>query len=123
MGYETNLIVTEKIYNCDFVLATFDLCKLGYDFDYDIFDIPIENHSGGLYVGLVGDEQRNSELDELIKTDLYGAELKGATIDDVVRELTKISDYDRAVWVAYSLMAIKSNYRGGGELIVYHYGY
>lgn len=122
MGYESRIYIVKKhalIPNdaeWDEVIATFDLCKMGYDL--------IDGVSfRGLFkapVGCMYGDDGNTEIIE----DCYGDDVEGAPIRVVIHWLykwLKTNDYGRAK-VFYSLLKSMAK-EIGGDLWCYHYGY
>ena len=118
MGYESKIYVTRKSEYSDWneVIATFDLCKMGYDLiDGKPFRQLFNEPLGCLY----GDDG-NTKLCE----DCYGDAIEGAPIENVadwIGKWLKVNDYWRAR-VFHKLLneLIKDC---DGELWCYHYGY
>ena len=120
MGYESKIYIARKH---DFgtgyneVLATFDLCKMGYEMYKGksfrhLFTIPLE---GSMYM-----DDGNTEIHK----DCYGDDVEGAKLMDVIlwlNEFMKHDSYPRARIFYDLLKSLQKNY--SEDLICYHYGY
>lgn len=118
MGYESKIYITRKSEYSDWheVIATFDLCKMGWDkIDglsfRDLFTEPV----GTMYA---------DDGDTEIRQDIYGDAVEGAPINKVIHWMykwLKVNDYYRAR-VFYTLLKSIAK-ELGGDLWCYHYGY
>lgn len=118
MSYESKIYVVERSKFSNFapVIASLDLCKMGYDsgfhqlFTHEIdYDVYIDSH------------------DEPTTEDRYGDHLKDASLNDVLSWSNKRLNVEkyRRFWILYSLL--NSFAVGNGwdieRLRVIHYGY
>lgn len=122
MGYESKIYVIRKHKSIhgdkdwDDVIATFDLCKMGYDeingkWFRRLFTEPV----GTMYA-----DDGNTEITE----DCYGDAVEGAPVYDVLLWMSKwleTNTYNRAKAFYRMLIAIAEEI--DGDLWCYHYGY
>lgn len=118
MGYESKIYITRKSKYSDWneVIATFDLCKMGWD-------IINGKTFRGLFtepVGTMYADDGNTEIHE----DCYGDAVEGAPIHDVINWISKwvyANDYGRARVFLNLLESMEAEI--DGDLYCYHYGY
>lgn len=128
MGYESKLYIVDThdisfidkntnkkvkdIFNC--IIGTYDLCKMGSDFDYDVFDKELE---GKIFIS--GDEDTD--------VDCYGEHLRYCdNIPMLIAELQeseKRSHYRRLKPIISMLQEFEKLKNEFNHLIVIHYGH
>lgn len=130
MGYESKLIVVQQsefklpnksvdCINC--VICVFEMCKLGYDFNYKIFN---EELKGKLYPVL-----SSCECDEPITEDCYGEKLKCTSdLNKVIRELNKLEkkEHYRRLNPFISMLKVFNKQiknKEWGKILIVHYGH
>lgn len=119
MGYESKIYVVDKhtLHNeWDEVIATFDLCKMGYGL--------IDGVSfRGLFtepVGCMYADDGDTEIHE----DCYGDAVQGAPIHKVIHWLNKwLKDHDYSRAKAFYALLKSMAKEVDGDLWCFHYGY